>query len=237
MSISKTNWMSLYKLQDEILLLLREELSPFYLTGGTALSRHYLNHRYSEDLDFFCHDQEIFEPSVNKIARTLARSKFLKEQDTQISESYARFYVGPLSELKIDFVYENVEHVGDFKKVQGINIDNPKNILANKICCILGRDEPKDVFDIVSLAQAYSFNWRKMILAAKRKQVLDETDVVKRLEEFPKQLLKNINWAFSEINTRDFDKSIKQIVANIVLGSDNYLGENNPDIATISLLQ
>ncbi|MCD4795127.1 MAG: nucleotidyl transferase AbiEii/AbiGii toxin family protein [Bacteroidales bacterium] len=26
---------------------------PFYLTGGTALVRFYLNHRYSEDLDFF----------------------------------------------------------------------------------------------------------------------------------------------------------------------------------------
>ncbi|MBW7858763.1 MAG: nucleotidyl transferase AbiEii/AbiGii toxin family protein [Leptonema sp. (in: Bacteria)] len=25
---------------------------PFFLTGGTALSRFYLNHRYSDDLDF-----------------------------------------------------------------------------------------------------------------------------------------------------------------------------------------
>ena len=233
MSISKTNWMSLYKLQDEILLLLREELSPFYLTGGTALSRHYLNHRYSEDLDFFCHDQEIFEPSVNKIARTLARSKFLKEQDTQISESYARFYVGPLSELKIDFVYENVEHVGDFKKVQGINIDNPKNILANKICCILGRDEPKDVFDIVSLAQAYSFNWRKMILVAKRKQVLDETDVATRLEEFPIELLENINWVFNKIDIQDFDEKLKRLVMDILLGGDNSLGDAKPEIPTV----
>jgi len=93
MSSSKTNWTSLYKLQDEILHLLRDELSPFYLTGGTALSRYYLNHRYSEDLDFFCRDKEVFEPSVNRIARSLVRSKFLKEQDMQISETYARFYV------------------------------------------------------------------------------------------------------------------------------------------------
>jgi len=27
--------------------------NSFYLTGGTALSEFYLNHRYSEDLDFF----------------------------------------------------------------------------------------------------------------------------------------------------------------------------------------
>ena len=28
----------------------------FYLTGGTALSAFYFQHRFSEDLDFFSHD-------------------------------------------------------------------------------------------------------------------------------------------------------------------------------------
>ena len=27
---------------------------PFYLTGGTAVSRGYLHHRYSDDLDLCC---------------------------------------------------------------------------------------------------------------------------------------------------------------------------------------
>ncbi len=27
--------------------------TPFYLTGGTALSRHYFNHRYSDDIVLF----------------------------------------------------------------------------------------------------------------------------------------------------------------------------------------
>lgn len=230
MSSSKTNWMSLYKLQDEVLYLLRDDLSPFYLTGGTALSRYYLNHRYSEDLDFFCHDQEIFEPSVNKIARSLVRSKFLKEQDMQISETYARFYVGPLSDLKIDFAYESVEHIGAFKKIQEINIDNPKNMLANKICCILGRDEPKDIFDIVSLSKAYSFSWRKMILAAKRKQVLDETDVTKRLVDFPVDWLANVNWVMENVDIPKFKSQLRQIVYDLVKGTDNTLGEAKPEI-------
>jgi predicted nucleotidyltransferase component of viral defense system len=33
----------------------------FYLTGGTALSRAYLNHRYSDDLDFFVNAVNDFE--------------------------------------------------------------------------------------------------------------------------------------------------------------------------------
>lgn len=36
--------------------------SNFYFTGGTALSGYYLNHRESEDLDFF--SQKKFDPQV-----------------------------------------------------------------------------------------------------------------------------------------------------------------------------
>lgn len=224
MSLLKANWKSLYKLQDEVLLLLKDQLSVFYLTGGTALSRYYLNHRYSEDLDFFCHEQGVFEQSVNKIAHTLARSQFLKKHDMQISETYARLFVGTSSELKIDFVYENVEHIGVFKKVQGINIDNPQNILANKICCILGRDEPKDVFDIVSIAENYSFNWKKMILVAKRKQLLDETDLVMRLESFPIEWLANVSWVLNDIDIQAIGERIRQITQDILLEKDNSFG-------------
>lgn len=44
----------LYPLQDKFLRLLeRQHAGQFYLTGGTALSRFYFQHRYSDDLDFF----------------------------------------------------------------------------------------------------------------------------------------------------------------------------------------
>lgn len=42
----------LYPLQDKVLKLL-DDKTPFYLTGGTTLSRIYYHHRYSDDLDFF----------------------------------------------------------------------------------------------------------------------------------------------------------------------------------------
>ena len=43
----------LYPLQDIAIKIMGSIDTKFYLTGGTALSRFYLNHRYSEDLDFF----------------------------------------------------------------------------------------------------------------------------------------------------------------------------------------
>ena len=46
----------LYPFQDGILSTVRVLNTPFYLTGGTALSRHYYNHRYSDDLVIFIND-------------------------------------------------------------------------------------------------------------------------------------------------------------------------------------
>ena len=43
----------LYPFQNEILTLIEKAESDFYLTGGTALGRCYLNHRYSDDIDLF----------------------------------------------------------------------------------------------------------------------------------------------------------------------------------------
>lgn len=105
----------------------------------------------------------------------------------------------------------------------------------NKICRIVGRDEPKDVFDIVSIAETYSFNWKDMLLAAKRKQLLNEVEVALRLEESPTQLFKKNNYIFSEINTQDFDKKLKRIIRDILLGGDNCLGVTKPAIDTMSL--
>lgn len=230
MPSSELNWKSLYKLQDKILHTIKNELGSFYLTGGTALSRYYLNHRCSEDLDFFCHKEDEFGTIVDDVVRSLVNSNMLDQDMVQKMRAYVRMFVGPSSELKIEFVYEKFAHVGDYKIVDGIKIDNPKNILANKICCVVGRDEPKDVFDIVSIAEAYSFNWKEIIRKAKRKQILNETEVALRLEEFPIQLLKNINWAICEINLQNFDTALNQIIKDILLGGDNSLGVQMPPL-------
>lgn len=51
---------TLYPLQDKVLKIIDALGTPFYLTGGTALSRCYLHHRYSDDLDFFVNNEPKF---------------------------------------------------------------------------------------------------------------------------------------------------------------------------------
>jgi predicted nucleotidyltransferase component of viral defense system len=60
-----------YKLQDQLLNVLEGLSTDFYLTGGTPLSRCYLSHRYSDDLDFFIHNEGAFIEKVGHIVSTL----------------------------------------------------------------------------------------------------------------------------------------------------------------------
>ena len=54
------NYPELYKLQDKVFEALKGNYGSLYLTGGTALSRFYLHHRYSDDLDFFVNSDPSF---------------------------------------------------------------------------------------------------------------------------------------------------------------------------------
>lgn len=48
----------LYPMQDRALARLGSVDTGFYLTGGTAASRAYLRHRFSDDLDLFVNDND-----------------------------------------------------------------------------------------------------------------------------------------------------------------------------------
>ena len=48
----KSYYNRLYAFQDEIMNIVQKQEVDFYLTGGTALSRCYLNHRYSDAVSY-----------------------------------------------------------------------------------------------------------------------------------------------------------------------------------------
>ena len=66
----------LYAVQDEVLKLVQDENVDFYLTGGTALSRGYLNHRYSDDLDFFINKASDFKLQVERVVGAFKKAGF-----------------------------------------------------------------------------------------------------------------------------------------------------------------
>lgn len=82
----KEYYKELYALQDGVFQIVDDH--DFYLTGGTALSRFYLHHRYSDDLDFFIHNKEHFLDNVKEI---IAKLKTLYKLETRtMTEDFER---------------------------------------------------------------------------------------------------------------------------------------------------
>ena len=103
---------NLYPLQDGVMSIIRRLNTPFFLTGGTALSRHYFNHRFSDDLDLFVNSNDLFQQLLDSILHSLSAhesAEFALEKGCMRRfESFAQVFVYkpsvPDVKMKIDFV-------------------------------------------------------------------------------------------------------------------------------------
>lgn len=196
----------------------------FYLTGGTVLSRWYLNHRYSDDLDFFINNADNFKYQVEMVIKELTNQKiYLQVSVTDIS--FARIFINDNNNnLKIDFVNDvpfregTPMHTGLYKKT-----DTIENILSNKVTA-LGRYAAKDVVDLIFISLNYPFNWRKIFSDASEKDMwVNPIEVSKILDEFPIQKLTEINWIDNPPDNKWFEEKRKQIISDIIEGKTNSL--------------
>ncbi|HWR58193.1 MAG TPA: nucleotidyl transferase AbiEii/AbiGii toxin family protein [Thermodesulfovibrionales bacterium] len=138
----------LYPLQDRAIRTFQD--SPFYLTGGTTLSRGYYNHRYSDDLDYFVNYHSEFE----RLADLQVNRLYEIFPDVEIDYKGDFFYRAFAAErkLKIEMINDVPSHIGTLVKHPLLGtIDSKENILANKITAIVDRALPKDVVDIYFL--------------------------------------------------------------------------------------
>lgn len=161
----------LYPLQDHVLKVINAADTQFYLTGGTALSRGYLNHRFSDDLDFFVNDQQLFSLWTDRLIHSLAGSKRWQTQVLQREERYTRLnLIQDEINLKIEMVNDVPSRIGSpwQHPVLG-RIDTPENILANKVTAVLDRTAPKDLADIWGLCMKSGLSLSDAISGAQGK--------------------------------------------------------------------
>lgn len=225
MSLSGNDYLKLYKLQDKVFNALSGHYGTLYLTGGTALGRFYLNHRYSDDIDMFTNADDSFKGTVTKI-RNILDSLFNTSQDKIILyDDYIRIWIEDNNcELKIEFVNDVAARWGKTLQVNNIPVDNPGNILANKLTALISRDEPKDVFDIINISLNYSFNWGKVFEQSIRKAIIAEQDVPMRLETFPVELIASQPWLIQPVNINEMKAQLEAITDDFLFARDNSLG-------------
>jgi predicted nucleotidyltransferase component of viral defense system len=214
----------LYPLQDKALKVLDDMDTGFYLTGGTALSRAYLNHRYSDDLDFFVNQAEDFQVQVQKALDALRIVFLNKIEVTLTTDTFVRIFINePDASLKLEFVNDvSYRHGEPIKTALFKRTDTPRNILSNKIGA-LSRREAKDLVDIIEIARKYSFNWKEVIAEAKMKDMwVDESEVMIIIKEFPTSRLAEIKW-IETYNPEKFRKDMTIVLNDLFAGRDNSL--------------
>ncbi|MBW2635846.1 MAG: nucleotidyl transferase AbiEii/AbiGii toxin family protein, partial [Deltaproteobacteria bacterium] len=134
----------IYPLQDKVLKKIEAASLDFYLTGGTALGRCYIKHRYSDDLDFFVNDHKEFKKQCNQAVDLLKR--FWNCNIATASASFVRIFIEEDGvSLKIDFINDVPVHYGAIEPFPVFHrVDSWRNILSNKLCA-LSRLEAKDI--------------------------------------------------------------------------------------------
>lgn len=205
---------NLYRTQDLVLKLVFDTTQEFYLTGGTCLHRFYYEKRYSDDLDFFTNNSDLFRQSVNAVFDAIANLDldFKKSVD---SKDFVRFVIIDHNQLlQIDFVNDRVNRIGVARQKDGYLIDTIDNILSNKLTAVLGRDEPKDVFDIYTIAVFEDIDWAKIIGYAMSKVLFQKEDLLYRLDTFPKNILKKLK-LIDDSFLDDFDAIYADIISRI----------------------
>ncbi len=202
----------LYRIQDRVLKIVSSADTHFYLTGGTCLNRFYFEKRHSADLDFFSNESNLFREDVRMLLDVF-NANDSKYEVLVDARDFVRLLMS--SVLKVDVVNDRVYRFGrNIRTPDGLILDNTLNIAANKICAVLGRDEPKDVFDLYTLFCHAGLDWDN-VLAVSRRKCAFETEVLEyRLRSFPIHLVDFLP-VLSPSFLRDFKAGYGGMVAAI----------------------
>ncbi|MEE8441024.1 MAG: nucleotidyl transferase AbiEii/AbiGii toxin family protein [Spirochaetia bacterium] len=207
------DYSSLYAVQDQILDALFSGETTFYLTGGTCLHRFYFHKRHSDDLDLFTSETALYREDVRAALQHI-KNTGLEYETVVDTRDFVRIHAAGV--LQVDFVNDRVyRHGASQMSPQGYPLDNVTNIFANKICAVLGRDEPKDIFDLCTLMQVAEVSPANLLPIVQRKCAMDLEDLEHRLVSFPVDLLGTLavtDVAFLESMSRDY----RQIVGDLL---------------------
>ena len=211
---------SLYPLQDGVMSILHQSDSDFFLTGGTALSRAYYNHRYSDDLDFFINKSQTYDEQLDKVLAQLKEAGFSWSivNDYIRAPSFTTLKVRKDTDilLKLDFVNDLVPHYGEIIKTDLFyRTDSIKNMLSNKLSAIF-RYAAKDIVDIREIALHENINWPLIINEARQKEAgLELIYISEILTTMPQSEFETVAWT-KKPSWEEFRADIDQIVFNMM---------------------
>lgn len=120
----------------------------FYLSGGTALAEFYLQHRLSEDLDFFSENE--FDPLfISSILKKLQDKVQIVKINYQQSFNRNIFFLELADDtIKTEFTFFPFTRIESVKKFGSLFIDSLIDIAVNKLFTIYQKPRCRDFIDL-----------------------------------------------------------------------------------------
>ncbi len=169
----------------------------FYLSGGTALAEYYLNHRFSEDLDFFT-EKEIDPMSIQVFIKDIADKAGVKKTDFQQSFNRNLVFLHFEDEvIKTEFTYYPFTQLESPKEIDGMYIDSLIDIAVNKTFTIYQKPRSRDFIDLyfIMKEQIWSFSDLRKKARMKFETHIDPLQMAQQLleadhlEDFPRMIV------------------------------------------------
>ena len=159
---------TLNNLQTEFLTEFFKRENRFFLSGGAALVGFYLGHREMNDLYLFTLEDAVEDGFVT--VKETAKQLNAGFEAIQTAPDFRRLLIKRQEEaIVVDLVREYVFQISPEKPIiNGIRIDSPEEILANKLCALLSRSEIRDLIDVRELEKA-GFSLEDALEAAAKK--------------------------------------------------------------------
>ena len=146
--------------------------SDFYLTGGTALAHFYLQHRKSNDLDFFTSKEEAIAPFSFSLEAAL-RENTIQTERTRGFHSFIELLASQGAQKTIVQLAQDspfrFKPTQTFSEFPGLNVDNLVDIASNKLLALFGRSTLRDFVDIYALIKRGLFDKKTLTDMAKKK--------------------------------------------------------------------
>ncbi len=142
----------------------------FYFSGGTALSHYYLQHRLSEDLDFFS-EEEFDIQSISTSIKSLKNAIGYVHIDFQKSMNRNLFFLHfqDKTVLKLEFTYYPFAQIEPPKTLDGLQVDSAIDIATNKLFTIVQTPRGRDYYDLYYLIKKYGYAISSLRMLAKQK--------------------------------------------------------------------
>jgi predicted nucleotidyltransferase component of viral defense system len=150
-----------------------------YLSGGTALAAYYLEHRYSDDLDFFARDARAFRDINPRVIASVGDAG-LDIVDVETGDHSVRYRLAGDTEQthalqKVEFLFDPYPHMGQVQRFEDVLVDALLCIAIKKVDALHNRLEVKDYVDFYLTVNRERYLVNELIAIAKQKNgAIDE---------------------------------------------------------------